>query len=309
MYDVEKCINNYGLDKVKDLIFKEGLSQVELHKAIGLSNSNKRISHAVYARLFSLLNIDGLPYPNLKSESRKFKLRMDLVNNRFWEDPYLVDRVLLKLDNPILNIAEGSRRYVIAINGHPRASSAGQVKAHEALWELYNKQFVPGNHWVIPIDADYTNLDINNYNLVNTTQYKSNHFKGEGNPAYKHGLAQRPKLGGWTYRRDQFVKTHNYCKLCSTTEDLVVHHIINYHLFGDPIEAHRDHNLVTFCNSCHTKVHGNNLNIKVLIEETQYSKLLELLETLKSQVPDDLMETYRCVEKQLGLTDNQQPSP
>ncbi len=33
-----------------------------------------------------------------------------------------------------------------------------------------------------------------------------------------------------------------------------------------------------------------------------------MLETLKSQVPDALMETYKDVEKQLGLTDNQQPS-
>jgi hypothetical protein len=42
---------------------------------------------------------------------------------------------------------------------------------------------------------------------------------------------------------------------------------------------------------------------------TRYEKLLELLETLKSQVPDTLMETYKDVEKQLGLTDNQQLSP
>ncbi len=41
---------------------------------------------------------------------------------------------------------------------------------------------------------------------------------------------------------------------------------------------------------------------------TRYGKLLELLESLKSQVPESLMETYKDVEKQLGLTDNQQPS-
>lgn len=68
-------------------------------------------------------------------------------------------------------------------------------------------------------------------------------------------------------------------------------------------------NLITLCRGCHTKLHSSNSSIKDLIEETQYSKLIELLETLKSQVPDSLMETYREVEKQLGLTDNQQPSP
>jgi hypothetical protein len=44
------------------------------------------------------------------------------------------------------------------------------------------------------------------------------------------------------------------------------------------------------------------------ISEMKYKNLLELLESLKSQVPESLMETYKDVEKQLGLTDNQQPS-
>jgi hypothetical protein len=44
------------------------------------------------------------------------------------------------------------------------------------------------------------------------------------------------------------------------------------------------------------------------ISEMKYKNLLELLGSLKSQVPDALMETYKDVEKQLGLTDNQQPS-
>ena len=63
------------------------------------------------------------------------------------------------------------------------------------------------------------------------------------------------------------------------------------------------------CRHCHGKIHGGSLSInKALISEMRYSKLLELLETLKSQVPDTLMETYKDVEKQLGLTGNQQPS-
>jgi dihydroneopterin aldolase len=65
---------------------------------------------------------------------------------------------------------------------------------------------------------------------------------------------------------------------------------------------------MALCRVCHIKLHQTNLNIKAHIEATQYSKLFELLETLKSQVSDTLMETYKDVEKQLGLTDNQQPS-
>jgi outer membrane lipopolysaccharide assembly protein LptE/RlpB len=96
--------------------------------------------------------------------------------------------------------------------------------------------------------------------------------------------------------------------MCTNSIDLVVHHIINYHLFAEFAIANSEQNLMTLCRSCHTKLHLNNTNIKAHIEETQYSKLLELLETLKSQVPESLMETYKDVEKQLGLTDNQQPS-
>ena len=55
-------------------------------------------------------------------------------------------------------------------------------------------------------------------------------------------------------------------------------------------------------------IHQQNTSIVPHISETKYKNLLELLESLKSQVPDALMETYKDVEKQLGLTDNQQPS-
>ena len=60
--------------------------------------------------------------------------------------------------------------------------------------------------------------------------------------------------------------------------------------------------------SCHGHIHQNNTQIVPHISVTKYKKLLELLESLKSQVPDALMETYKDVEKQLGLTDNQQLS-
>jgi cytochrome c553 len=62
------------------------------------------------------------------------------------------------------------------------------------------------------------------------------------------------------------------------------------------------------CDSCHGKIHQYNTTIVPHISEMKYKNLLEMLESLKSQVSDTLMETYRDVEKQLGLTDNQQPS-
>jgi len=66
--------------------------------------------------------------------------------------------------------------------------------------------------------------------------------------------------------------------------------------------------LLCVCDTCHGTIHQHNTSIVPHISEMKYKNLLELLGSLKSQVPDALMETYKDVEKQLGLTDNQQPS-
>jgi hypothetical protein len=309
-YNVKKHIDTYGIDNVKNLIYTEGLTQIQLHQAIGISKSNSRLSSTVYKRIYDYLGIKELPYSDDKQEIRKFKLEFDRVHGNYWESEYISEYLMIKLQQPIINIAENIKRYVIGFTKHPKADpTSNQIKAHIVQWELINEQYVPEDCWVLPLDNDYTNLDISNWILVNTRMLKHFRFAGANNPAYKHGLALRPKQGGWSQISKKWLVLNPKCGVCGTDKDLVVHHIINYHLFTDNFtEANKEINLLTLCRECHGSIHGFNTNIKAHIEETRYSKLLELLETLKSQVPDTLIEIYRDVEKQLGLTDNQQPS-
>jgi hypothetical protein len=308
-YKVEEIIDSFGIDKARELILVEGLDQVSLHQRLNISKSTKRMSAAVYKRIYTYLGIRNLPYPDDSHKVRKFKLQFDTTKGRYWESRYIVDCLFDKLQNPITNWAEGRERLVITFPKHPKANKdSNQIKAHVVAWELFNEQYVPEDCWVIPTDNDYTNISPDNLILVNTTTYKSRMFSGIMNPAYVHGLALRPKQAGWQKIAKDWVHNNPICKSCGYCSDLVVHHIINYHLFENPKDAHASHNLMTLCRGCHTGIHAHNTNIRALIEATQYSKLLELLETLKSQVPDVNIEIYLDVEKQLGLTDNQQPS-
>lgn len=308
-YHVEKAIDSFGKEKLLDLIFTEGLGQIEIHTLLKLSTSTKRLNAGVYTRINKYLNINSLPYPKLGKEDRKFQLHLDKYLPNYWNSEFLVRELLKRLSNPVYNFVDNAVRCVIAFPRHPNSNKdSNQVKAHIVAWEIYNSQYLPEGYWVVPKDGDYTNLLEDNLVIVKTTELKSLNMQGLNNPAYKHGNSFRPKLGGWNTISKFKRKKDNNCCMCNTTENLVVHHIINYHLFLNPIEAHDNINLMTLCRSCHMKVHSHNINLQVLIEATQYEKLLELLETLKSQVPDTLMETYKDVEKQLGLTDNQQLS-
>lgn len=308
-YNVEKVIDNFGYDRAKRLLLEEGYTQIELHKAIGLSTSNNRLNNSVYNRIYKYLNIATLPYAEDTKQIRKLKLQFDKYEGRYWESDYISEYLSDKLQNPTVNYTEGQKRLIISFPKHPKSNKdSNQIKAHIVQWELINEQYVPEDCWVIPIDGDYTNLSVENWILVNISAYKHAKFSGDKNPAYIHGMSLRPRHGGWQNISKKWLYLNTSCKICHDTTDLLVHHIINYHLFTDFIIANSTNNLMTLCRSCHTKLHSHNTNIKAHIEETQYSKLLELLETLKSQVPDALMETYKDVEKQLGLTDNQQPS-
>ncbi len=310
MTNVEQILTDYGIQRARELILLEGLTYVQFHKETGISSSNSRVSPNIYKRVLSFLGINEIPYKEDTQPMRKFKLQFDSVEGRYWESEYIVETLIDRLNSPVLNLSGSSRRYVIGFPKHPLAApTSNQIKAHIVLWELINEMYVPDNYWVVPNDGIYTNLNIDNWSLVNSSSCKSDKFAGDLNPAYKHGNSGRHKLGGWPKVSATMLSEVKECAKCSSREGLIVHHIINYHLFKEPISAHTIDNLIVICQSCHAKIHLNNLNIKALIEETQYSKLLKLLETLKSQVPDSLIEIYKDVEKQLGLTDNQQPSP
>lgn len=308
-YNVEKIIDKFGVENTKKLVLEDGLSQIELHNALGISKSSNRLHKNVYKRIYSYIGITEIPYAADASKVRKLKLEFDKYFGEYWKSEYIVEYLLEKLQSPTINISDNSIRYVINFPKHPKANKdSNQVKAHIIVWEICYEQYVPEDCWIIPLDGNYTNLKIDNLILVNTTLYKSNKMQADNNPAFKHGLCLRPKLGGWSKIAKDYLRINNSCTLCKSNKDLVAHHIINYHLFTEPSTAHKHMNLMSMCRSCHAKLHTYNFSIKAHIEATQYSKLLELLETLKSQVSESNIEIYYDVEKQLGLTDNQQPS-
>lgn len=309
IYNVEKALNDYGHNNAIEMI-NGGCTQVELHKALGLSTSNSRISANVYKKIYTILGIKELPYKKDPPIMRKFKLEQDRVKGNYWESEFIVEHLLNKLKNPIINKAGDKIRYVISVPRHPKADpTSNQIKAHIIVWEICNERFVPEGHWVVPIDGDYTNIDIANLELRTIISVQSASTIGKNNPMYVHGLSGRHKSGGWASISSKILISKPLCTMCKChSESMAVHHIINYHLFSEPAEAHVPYNLMVLCQACHASLHINNTNVKAHIEATQYSKLLELLETLKSQVPESLKEIYRDVEKQLGLTDNQQPS-
>lgn len=307
---VEKVLEAYGYNEARSLILEKCLTQIELHKELGLSNSNNRISSNIYKKIYRLLGITEIPYKKDLPATRRFKLEQDRVKGNYWESEYIVDFLLEKLEHPIINIAGDNKRLVISCPRHPKANAvSNQIKAHIIVWEIANSMFVPEGHWVVPIDGNYLNIDISNLELRTTISVQSSNSLGMNNPMYTHGLSGRHKHGGWAKISQQKLTEQRTCSICNIdSPQKAVHHIINYHLFKEPSDAHVSYNLIVLCQSCHASLHLNNTNIKAHIEATQYSKLLELLETLKSQVPDTLIEIYKDVEKQLGLTDNQQPS-
>lgn len=307
--DVVKIIDAYGKDKARALIVEKCYTLVEFHKEVGLSKASNRTSSRIYEEAFRYLSISEIPYKEDTRAIRLLKVEFDRTCGRYWESDYISEFLTEKLLKPVINKSGDSVRGVISFPKHPKADpTSNQIKAHMIAWELVNEQYVPDNCWVMPLDGNYLNLDVTNLVLKKSVEVKSERTSGINNPSYIHGRHSIDKLGGWPDISKKHITMQPYCSLCSNDNMLIVHHIISYHLFKNPVDAHTDTNLLVLCRHCHGKLHQNKFNIKAHIEEIRYCKLLELLETLKSQVPDSLMETYRDVEKQLGLTDNQQPS-
>lgn len=88
---------------------------------------------------------------------------------------------------------------------------------------------------------------------------------------------------GWSNISKNFRKINNFCNECKCKDcRLTVHHIINHNLFKNTeYDPHDVNNLMTLCCKCHTLVHNKKIIIEGHIEETQYRKLIELLETLR----------------------------
>jgi hypothetical protein len=307
MYNVEKIVEESGgKSYIKSLIEDEGYSQQEIQKILGITTSS-RITYKKFVDYCQAV----IPFPKVSNQSsRKWMIRWTKNGTEYWNDQYLVDETLQKLSNPILNKTGTSKRYNISMWGHPNANEDSyQVRAHQIVWELDNECFLPEGHEVEAIDGNFLNLDITNLRARLTVDRKSFYSSGERNHFYTGVQRYVNYSRGWTRKSKIYREKIGKCEICSSLNNLNSHHIISYWLFEETdIRVHSDNNLLCVCDSCHGTIHQQNTTIVPHISEMKYKNLLELLESLKSQVPDALMETYKDVEKQLGLTDNQQPS-
>lgn len=307
MYDIEKIVEQAGgKDYIKFLVEEEGYTQQEIQRVLNINTT----SRVTYKKFIDYCNIT-IPFPKVSNpESRKWMIHWVNNGNTYWEDMYLVEQIYKKLESPILNIAGKTKRYVISMWGHPSANKdSHQVKAHQIVWELVNECFLPQYHEIEPINNNYLNLDIANLKIRLTSDRKSFYASGDKNHFYTGNARHINYTRGWKRISKNYKNIINKCEICNTSNNLNVHHIISYWLFDDNNpQVHDKNNLLCVCDSCHGKIHQLNTCIVPHISEMKYKNLLELLGSLKSQVPESLMETYKDVEKQLGLTGNQQPS-
>jgi hypothetical protein len=306
MYNVEKIVEQAGgKEYIKSLIEDEGYSQTEVQKVLEISTSS-RITYKKFVDYCGAV----IPFPKVSGLSRKWMIQWSKNGVEYWNDDFLVEQTLEKLEHPILNIAGKSSRYNISMWGHPQANKdSHQVRAHQVVWELDNECFLPEGAEIEAVDGNYLNLDITNLKLRLTADRKSFYSSGERNHFYTGAQRYSNYSRGWNRKSKAYREQVGACEICKDTNSLNAHHIISYWLFDDnDSRVHDRYNLLCVCDKCHGTLHQHNTTIVPHISETKYKNLLELLGSLKSQVPDALMETYKDVEKQLGLTDNQQPS-
>lgn len=257
-----------NLDQIKtlkELINNECYMSKEICELLKIDYSEKH--QRAIAQYLKENNI-VYPYPKHRDLNSRIILKYNSYINSWWEHEKLSNAILYKLKNQLIinypkdNGVDG--RYVISVQGHPRASKANQVKAHIILWEYCNKQSFPDKHVLVPIDKNFLNLDINNFKLMSNEDYRSivasgyrNHFYTVGS---KDGVCYK---GGWKTISKNFRKTHTKCLICGESNKylLTVHHIISYHLFEKPKNAHFEDNLVCVCSSCHAKIHSKSINL------------------------------------------------
>ena len=307
MYDVEKIVEQAGgKGYIKSLIENEGYSQNEVQKVLNIATTS-RVTYKKFVDYCSAI----IPFPKVTNQSsRKWMICWLKNGTEYWNDEFLVNEIFIKLESPILNKAGKAQRYNISMWGHPNSNKHSyQIRAHQVVWELDNECFLPEGYEIEAIDGNYLNLDITNLRARLTLDRKSFYSSGERNHFYTGVQRYVNYSRGWVRKSKAYRQTISKCEVCNTKDNLNAHHIISYWLFDDnDTRVHSNTNLLCVCDRCHGIIHQQNTTIVPHISEMKYKNLLELLGSLKSQVPDALMETYKDVEKQLGLTDNQQPS-
>jgi len=74
------------------------------------------------------------------------------------------------------------------------------------------------------------------------------------------GGAQRYRGEDWNFARKQALERDNYkCCECGSKQNLIVHHIVPYHISHD----NGLDNLITLCRTCHIKVHNELIENKI----------------------------------------------
>lgn len=286
-YNIPKIVEEHGgKEKIKYLIEKECYTYPMLNEYLGL-NVDRRI-------LKNILNYceATIPYPKANRLSRVFMVKYDNCKDNYWNDEAFVSLLKERLSKPILNKAGNHKRYVISFPNHPRANpDSNQVKAHIIVWELINKKYLIQGQEAYPIDNNYLNLEPINWLTRTETDRKSYHSTGDKNHFYKGVDTHGNYKYGWKRISKQFKEINPVCNICNSVEDLIVHHILDYR---EHPSIHNYENLITLCRPCHGKVH-NNIALP-LIDESQYEKLLKLLETLNIETISS--QDYLCSKVQ-----------
>jgi 5-methylcytosine-specific restriction endonuclease McrA len=79
-------------------------------------------------------------------------------------------------------------------------------------------------------------------------------MKGENNHFWRGGAAPDYRGSNWAEQRKKALfRDHFRCRMCGSSEDLCVHHIIAFKLYGKEHyeEANETGSLITLCRACH----------------------------------------------------------
>lgn len=94
-------------------------------------------------------------------------------------------------------------------------------------------------------------------------EWRRRELSGESHPRWKGGKSSY-RGPDWRRQRQTALKRDGFeCQQCGESDSqLVVHHIKPYNDFDSHKEANKLHNLITFCESCHSHVEWGNINVQ-----------------------------------------------
>lgn len=273
------------IPNLQDLVENKCYNQVDICNLLKLEGTDRE-KRNIY--LYFKEHNYNLEYNKYTDRCTRIIYRYSEFIPEWWNCELLCKAVLYRLKNSlIINYAGKDKqnvRYVVSFAGHPRASSSNQVKAHILLWEYHNKKLFPNDYVLVPKDGNFCNLDIDNFRCISNEDYRSEVATGKRNHFYTLGNSEGICYkGGWKSISRRLIQTVGKCEICGNTNGLVCHHIISYHLFDKPKDAHFSDNLICVCQSCHALIHSKKISLLGYVSEKRRLNLLELLEKLKQK--------------------------